>query len=105
MALQLVNLRTCTITAKSGANGFWLVRHIPQMSGLYLMVLESTGTNPPSLNIRGGGYGEYGETIPAPATPYIRHVNLDSDNLIILIGTGEGDGKTRVTFIKIGETS
>ena len=73
------------------------------MSGLYLMVLEGKGTNPPSLNIRGGEHGQYGEQIPAPESPYIRHVNITPESQIILIGTGDGDGKTRVTFIKLGE--
>ena len=64
MALQLVNRRAYTITAKSGTGGIWLVNEphrVHQMSGLYLMVLEGTGTNPPKLNIRGGGHGQYGE--------------------------------------------
>lgn len=107
MALQLINRRAYTITAKAGASEIWLVNEpyrIHQMNGLYLMVLEGTGTNPPLLNIRGGKHGQYGEKIPAPENPYIRHVNLSTDSQIILIGTGEGDGKTRVTFIKLGET-
>lgn len=107
MALQLVSRRSYTITANAGKSGQWLENHVygtHYLEGLYLMVLEGTGTNPPKLNIRGGEYGQYGEQIPAPATPYIRHVNITPDSQIILIGSGEGDGKTTVTFIKLGET-
>ena len=107
MALQLINRRAYTIAANAGSSGIWLVNEpyrIHQMNGLHLMVLEGTGTNPPLLNIRGGAHGQYGEQISAPENPYIRHVNLTPDSQIILIGTGDGDGKTRVTFIKLGET-
>ncbi|MDK7049101.1 hypothetical protein QP324_11015 [Corynebacterium sp. UMB0012] len=107
MALQLINRRAYTIAASAGKSNQWLENHVydrHRLDGLYLMVLEGTGTNPPLLNIRGGEHGQYGEQIPAPESPYIRHVNITPDSQIILIGTGEGDGKTRVTFIKIGET-
>lgn len=67
------------------------------------MVLEGTGSNAPRLNIRGGDYGQYGITIDATFSPYIRHVNITPDSQIILVGSGEGDGKTQVTFIKLGE--
>lgn len=106
MALQIVNRRAYTITANAGKSGQWLENHIygtHYLEGLYLMVLEGTGTNPPRLNLRGGDYGQYGITIDATASPHIRHVNITPDTQIILVGSGEGDGKTRVTFIKLGE--
>lgn len=106
MALQLVNRRAYTITANAGKSGQWLENHVysaHRLDGLYLMVLEGTGTNPPRLNLRGGDYGQYGITIDAPASPYIRHVNITPDSQIILVGSGEGDGRTTVSFIKLGE--
>ena len=106
MALQLVNRRAYTITAKAGRAGLWIenrIHNAHRLNGLYLMVFEGTGTNPPRLNLRGGDYGQYGFTIDAPETPYIRHVNLSPDSQIILIGAGEGDGKTTVSFINLGE--
>ena len=106
MSLQLVNRRAYTITANADSPR-WIENHVysaHRLDGLYLMVLEGTGTNPPRLNLRGGDYGTYGTDIDAPKTPYIRHVNITNTTQIILMGTGEGDGKTRVTFIKLGET-
>lgn len=106
MALQIVNRSAYTITANAGKSGKWLENHVygtHYLEGLYLMVLERTGSNPPRLNLRGGDYGQYGITIDATASPYIRHINITPDTQIIFIGTGEGDGKTQVTFIKLGE--
>lgn len=97
--------RAYTITAKAGRDGLWLANESPsrhKMDGLYLMVLEGAGTNPPRLNLRGGDYGTYGIDIKAPETPHIRHVNITNTTQIILMGSGEGDGKTRATFIKLG---
>lgn len=104
MALQLVNRRAYSITANAGTAGQWLENHVyslHQLSGLYLMVLEGTGTNPPDINIRGGEFGQYGITVKPAAAPSIKHIAVGEDTQIILRGTGEGDGKTRVTFIKV----
>ena len=103
MALRLISRSSASFTVPAGANGRWLSNNVHsyhRLSGLYLMTVEMTGTNPPSLNIRGGSYGRYGNNWASSTTA---HVALDSESQIILVGTGEGDGKTTVSFIKIGD--
>lgn len=61
------------------------------------MIVTQTGTNPPTLNIRGGTWGQYGNYWRTPTTTI---VNLDKDSQIIAVGEGEGDGVLTVTFLK-----
>lgn len=106
MALKLISRRAYTITANADVKGRWIENHVQdfhRLNGLYLMVLEGTGTNPPELNVRGDNYDQYGTTFSTSTPPTIQHITIDTDTQLILRGTGEGDGKTRVSFIKIGE--
>ena len=106
MALQLINRRASTWTAAATTSGQWITspkfdEH--KLKGLYLMVLEGTGTKPPELNIRDTAAGGLGITFAATTTPLVKHIALNENSWIILRGTGEGDGRTTVSFIKLGE--
>lgn len=104
MALKLVRRGAVALTVSAGARGQWLSNNphrIHLLSGLYLMTVEMTGTNPPILNIRGGRHGTYGDKWDKPTQ---QHITLDQQSQIIIVGSGEGDGKTTVSFIKIGDT-
>ena len=103
MALKLVRRGAVALTVPAGARGQWLSNNIysyHRMTGLYLMTVEMTGTNAPNLNIRGGSHGTYGDTWDKPTQ---QHITLDEQSQIIIVGSGEGDGKTTVSFIKIGD--
>lgn len=107
MALRLISRSSASFTALAGARGRWLSNNIHsyhRLSGLYLMTVEMTGTNPPTLNIRGGQHNQGSEFGIYWRSSTTTHITLDSESQIIFAGTGEGDGKTTVSFIKIGDT-
>lgn len=101
MALKLVSGRGgALLKVRAGAKGRWLSNNVFSyhgLSGSYLMVITQEGSNPPTLNIRGGKFGQYGTYWREPT---ITTVNLDEDSQIIGVGEGEGDGFTTVLFLK-----
>ncbi|OFN33603.1 hypothetical protein [Corynebacterium sp. HMSC072A04] len=106
MALRLISRSSAAFTAPAGARGRWLSNNVytyHRLTGLYLMTVEMTGTNPPTLNIRGGAHNQDSQFGTYWRSSTTAHIHLDSESQIVLIGTGEGDGKTTVSFIKIGD--
>lgn len=101
MALKLVSGRGgALLKIQAGAKGQWLSNNVfsyHSLSGAYLMVITHEGSNPPTLNIRGGKLGRYGDYWSEPT---ITTVNLDENSQIIGVGDGEGDGVTTVLFLK-----
>jgi hypothetical protein len=101
MALKLVSGRGgALLKVPAGGKGRWLSNNVFSyhgLSGAYLMVITHEGSNPPTINIRGGKFGQYGDNWSEPTTTT---VNLDENSQIIGVGAGDGDGVTTVLFLK-----